>query len=297
MRTVFVLLIALAVTALLGGSAGAGTTILEKDFVGGKENALKTGGGNYGSATLEASRFAGCKNSIAEGAPTGNDENRSGDDITGGENFTASGDLIVGGEQSCMGNAVSTNIPTCGNPGEQFYQAGSPAHYTWKIKLERPVISDIAVQICLDVRRCQNEDDYLGAAQTISVNDQKHGPWWEAPLYLRVRHFHGPLSSGGTTNVEDLKIPGLKLVGGSGLWQDLPMTANPYDFDLEESITLIGRDCITKFIPNSFHDPFAAHDHVEVGIRVPSSTRVRVWAAKDSVALVYLGAVLPGEDL
>jgi len=296
MRTVFALVTGIALSLMLGAQpALAGFTILEKEFVGNTENANKVGGGDASAATEQASRFAGSNNTIAEGPPPGD----GGPDASGGEFFTQSGVLPVQGGESVNGFPVFQNIPSCPDPtGAGLDQVGLPARFGWDFRLERPVVSDIQLQICLDVRKCQEEDDDLGQASTVSIRDFVDGVGWEAPVIIRVSHQRGSLNpESGVRGLPNLVVPGLEEVGPVSLPSDLGASDDPDQFEiiLEEAVSFVGRDCITKWIPNDGR--IAAQDRIDVDLLVPSSTRVRVRASQDAAALCYLGTPLPGEDL
>jgi hypothetical protein len=301
MRTAFMFVVALAVTILIGTPVMAGQTLIEKDFVGTVENAPNVGAGDSQAVTPAAARFAGSKNAIAEGSHPGDggpDYRQSANT----EKFIANPAIPVTGLKSANNNQVFTNRPYCVDPtGAGHDQAGRMEIYSWAIELERPVVSDIQVAICLDVLKCQEEDD-RGPHATQSMNDFVDGLGWEAPLYISIAHKGGPMKPAPQHNDPDLIVPGLDVTsyrGGATI--DLPkeysINSDPFGVKntvLQESIALIGADCLIKWIPND-NGHFAQHDTITVSVVVPSSVRVRVRASQDSVALAYIGVPLPGE--
>lgn len=319
MRPALWLGFALALSVVLGAqSALAGLTLIEKEFVGRVENLNKVGGGDASAASAQAARFAGSNNTIAEGPPPGGSEpacdpsaqnaNAAGceaDYFRNGETFSPAGTLPVAGGVSPNGYQTHQNLPTCTDAG----QKGLPALYTWRFDLERPVVSDLQVQICLDVRKCQEEQDALGQSNTQGIRDFVDSFGWEAPAIIRVKHEDGPLNPANIfENKNNLRIPGLGVVvHPTPVNQSLPDLPSGGNFAggqanvaqnaaiLDESVAFIGRDCISKWIRNDMR--IAAQDRITVELRIPSSTRVRVRAAQDSAALCYIGTPLPGEDL
>lgn len=309
------LAIALVLSFGLGGPpARAGVTLLEKEYVGGVENKNKQGGGDQSGATNGAARFAGSDNTIAEGPPPGGSGERCNPSAQNpgqadcvadferpGESFGRGGAIlpVLGGEQSVNGYPVFSNVPTCPESG----QRGLQGFYAWSFRIERPVVSDIQLQICLDVRKCQEEQDPLGQASTVSIPDFVDADGWEAPVSIRVSHQPGDLQVNPgflLRTLDDVVNPTLDFVShpvpAPQLLPDLPSTDRPRGQPiLEESVAFIGRDCIIKTVKN---DGFiAAHDLITVELSVPSSTRVRVRAAQDSAALCYIGTPLPGEQI
>lgn len=296
-----------ALALVLAAPAWAGFTLIEKDYVGNVENLNKVGGGDASAATPDAARFAGSNNRIAEGPPPGASEPNcvpaDGDpgdpgcvqDADGvSESFVPGAPIPVQGPQGTSTNGwqVFSNEPTCPEIGKQ----GFPQSYTWTIELERQAVSDLQLQICLDVRKCQEEDDRLGPSSTISMFDYIDGFGWEAPVLVEVVHLPGPLNPIQDRRVPNLRVPTLEQVPIVGPFVDLPHSNSPDDFEegiLEESVAFIGRDCISKWVVNDGW--WVAQDRLQVTVHIPSSTRVRVRAAADSAALCYVGTPLPGE--
>jgi hypothetical protein len=195
--------------------------------------------------------------------------------------------------------------PTC--RGDFGVSHGSQAIFSWEIGLEEtPVVgAEIQVQICLDVRKCQRDDDGKGQASTpgevaFTVNHDL-----VAPAVIRVVHeagsFRVPGSSpfGAQRDVTDLVMPGLTeatfpAAGSSGQFiRDIPRSADPdrapYNEMLEESIEFIGKDCAIKWIKND--GLFVKHDRIRVELSIPSSINVRVRGFQDSAAVCYLALV------
>ncbi|MEB2344161.1 MAG: hypothetical protein OZ948_05425 [Deltaproteobacteria bacterium] len=373
MRTHFASLLAVALGVTLGaGTALAGKTVLEEEFVGAVENRNKVGF-DVGESPFEegingvVARIANSANSIAEGPPPGrsdssacdpsatnaaNDpkcfEDFAGDPVNriqfdprrclqdevpellqdggtdairvgctgaGGtdfyktgsqvkEAFKTAGALLVPGASSVNGFPVYQNVPTDIVTG----QRGFAADYQWTMGLERPVVSDIQVQICLDVRRPQEEDDALGQDATIALREfwDHHGP--EHPVLIRVVHHRGnlqlpaPQGNGPSRcpcedrSLVDILNPTLQHVHHPVYPEDQlpdPGFVEVSEEILDESVAFIGKDCIVKTVKN---DGFiAARDFITVQLKIPSTTRHRVRASQDSAALGYIGTPLPGE--
>ena len=373
MRTGFALGLAVAISASLGtGTALAGKTLIEKEFVGAIENRNKTGNGKDvdpgAAATSTAARAAGSNNTIAEGSPPGRSDSAACDpsaanaasnpackaDYAGDpvvrignydkddcaeedtatdalrpdncvpgsdpdvyatgtviqEAFKTFGTLPVVNAKSVNGFPVSQNIPTCPDAG----QTGLPADYQWTMGIQRPPVSDIQIQICLDVRKCQEEQDPLGQAATVPIRDFEDSFGEENPVLIRVVHHRGNLQVPGETagpsncpcedrSLVDIANPTLRPIRHALFPEEvLPATpdgALPRDVTtdeiLDESIAFVGKDCIVKTVRN---DGFiAAHDFITVQLKVPGTTRVRVRASQDAASLCYIGTPLPGEQL
>jgi hypothetical protein len=206
MRTI-VIALALALSfGFIGHTAWAGKTILEKEYAGNVENRNKVGGGDSSAASDSAGRFAESHNSIAEGPPRGDSEMvcipQLGNPSAAGcardisfpfEGFTPSlSSLSVQGPEalSVNGYQVYQNLPFCperdkegdaDGDGRDDHTTITPSSFQWRIDLERPVVSDLQLQICLDVRKCQEEEDRLGAANTVTMRDREDFFGWEAP--------------------------------------------------------------------------------------------------------------------
>ena len=379
MRTHYASLLAVALGVTLGaGTALAGKTLLEKEFVGSVENRNKTGLGVGQDPSVfgingVVARIANSANSIAEGPPPGRsaspltdcnpsaagadtnpkcfkdyagdpvsriafspracekpepnltadvspeggrtDAIRVGCNGTGGtdlyktaqvlrESFKTIGTFPVPTEKSVNGFDVFQNLPTDVVTGAK----GFPADYQWTIAIERPVVSDIQVQICLDVRKPQEEDDRLGQDSTIALREfeDHNGP--EHPVLIRVVHHRGnlqlpaPQGNGPSRcpcedrSLVDIANPTLERITHAVFPEDqlpdpgfVPVSENV----LDESVAFIGKDCIVKTVKN---DGFiAAHDFLTVQLKIPGSTRHRVRVSQDSTALCYIGTPLPGE--
>lgn len=370
MRTHFASLLAVALGVTLGaGTALAGKTVLEEEYVGAIENRNKVGF-EVGESPFEegingvVARIANSANSIAEGPPPGRSGSTgcdpsaanaasnpkcfgdfAGDPVnrisfnpsqclqdeypngmetdairvgcagSGGtdfyktgsqvkEAFKTAGALQVPGQTSVNGFAVYQNVPTDIVTG----QRGFAADYQWTMGLQRPVVSDIQVQICLDVRRPQEEDDALGQDATIAMREfsDHHGP--EHPVLIRVVHHRGnlqlpaPQGNGPSRcpcedrSLVDILNPTLQHVRHAVYPEDQlpdPGFTEVSEEILDESVAFIGKDCIVKTVKN---DGFiAARDFITVQLKIPSTTRHRVRASQDSAALGYIGTPLPGE--
>jgi len=365
MRTHYASLLAVALGVTLGaGTALAGKTILEKEFVGPVESRNKKGlgvGEDPFDAAIDgiAARLANSANSIAEGPPPGRSastgcdpsaanagnnpqcfgdfagdpinrvsfsaaqcDQRNGTDAirvgcpgsgstdlyrTGSqirESFRTAGAALVPGQSSVNGFDVFQNFPTDVVTGAR----GFAADYQWTMAIERPVVSDIQIQICLDVRKPQEEDDRLGQDATIAMREfsDQHGP--EHPVLIRVVHHRGnlqlpaPQGNGPSRcpcedrSLVDILNPTLALVEHAVFPEDQlpdPGFTEISDSILDESVAFIGKDCIVKTVKN---DGFiAARDFLTVQLKIPSTTRHRVRASQDSAALCYIGTPLPGE--
>ena len=161
--------------------------------------------------------------------------------------------------------------------------ASYSSFHSWTFAIERPPVTDFQVQICLDVRKCQVNEDHLGQASTPAEVGSFFGPDYIAPVVIRASHQSGDLWIPGTEpfprprTVNDIRIPSLTDVRypvrrlaqryqDSGLVQlplipDLPPDTNP-DVDwvdvgvdqrvrvsrlLEESFAFIGKDVLGRF--------------------------------------------------
>jgi len=381
MRTHYASLLAVALGVTLGaGTALAGKTLLEKEFVGSVENHNKVGFGVGQDPSVSGingvvARIANSANSIAEGPPPGRSEDTAaecnpsapgadtnpkcfkdyaGDPVTrlafseraclqsepipsvveepngktpptdairvgcpgtGGtdlyktgqvvrESFKTRGTFPVPIEKSVNGFDVFQNTPTDVVTG----QTGFPADYQWTIGIERPVVSDIQVQICLDVRKPQEEDDRLGQDSTIALREFEDHDGPEHPVLIRVVHHRGnlqlpaPQGNGPSRcpcedrSLVDILNPTLQHVTHAIYPEDQlpdPGFVEVTENVLDESVAFIGKDCIVKTVKN---DGFiAAHDFLTVQLKIPGSTRHRIRVSQDATALCYIGTPLPGE--
>jgi hypothetical protein len=313
MKILFTLASATVLSIALGiHPALAGKTLVEKDFVGSVENLNKVGGGDMSAASDEAGRFAGSNNTIAEGPPPGasspdckpasDDPSESGcvADRSDSEKFIAGPETGMQplGSQSVNGRTVFVNLPNCGTSGVN--QIGQVGRVEWEIALDKPVVSDLQLQICLDVRAC-NQNEQPGQKATVPVNDLVVAGMWEAPPMLRVIQRRGVFNQFETVaplrTLANLVNPTLS----AAVW---PLTGfNLADMPdlrkvdtparnrrlLEESVAFIGKDCITKTIKN---DGLIAGgpggDSLRVQLMIPSSTNVQVRVSQDAAALCYV---------
>ena len=151
------------------------------------------------------------------------------------------------------------------------------------------------------MRKCQEEQDFLGQAATVGIPDFIDQFGWEAPVTIRVFHEAGDLQLNPPPfrTLVDIVNPTLRFqphpVGVGIAIPDLPPQARPVHDVLLESVAFIGKDCIIKTVLND--KLIAAHDRITVELAIPSGTRVRVRAAQDSAALCYIGTPLPGEQI
>jgi hypothetical protein len=314
MKITFVLKLAMVLSIALGvHPALAGKTLLEKDFVGSVENLNKVGGGDMSAASDEAGRFAGSNNTIAQGPPPGasedcdpsNQQPNSGGcalDRGDSEGFVANpgtGMQRVTGAESANGYPVFVNLPNCGGTAG-VNQIGQVGRVEWDIALDKPVVSDIQLQLCLDVRAC-NQKELPGQKATVPVNDLVQAGMWEAPPILRVIQERGQFNQfqsvpaqrfltnlvNPTLSSANWPLPGFNLSD----MPDLPKTANPAanTLLLEESVAFVGKDCITKTIKN---DGLIAGgpggDSLRVQLTIPSSTNVQVRVSQDAAAMCYI---------
>lgn len=351
------LVVATVLSALLGvQTAIAGTTVLEKDYVGNVENLNRVGGGEPGRHAIPdvASRFAESANTIAEGPPPGaskggaegncdpSQQDPGDNDCTQDyvdstfplqlERYTVSGDatLLPSSQDSVNGYATWETNPRCTG---SVVEPGGQSIHAWTFGIERPPVTDFQVQICLDVRKCQVNEDNLGSASTPAEVGLFNGNDYIAPVVIRVSHQSGDLWIPGTEpfdlprTVTNLRIPSLLDVrypidqlsesygqvrpgfAQSPLIPDLDenidpdtsrvdvgrVLAVPVSRVLDESIAFIGKDCTTKWIRND--GMFRAHDLLKVELSVPSSINVRVRTSQDSAALCYIGTLIPGETI
>jgi hypothetical protein len=330
LKMTLALVAGLALACLLAVEpAFAGNTGLLKEFVGNAENKNRIGEGDSGAApacegapcfpdnedNLVAARFANSVNTIAEGPPPGcSDPNVASPNCpdhtqTGsqGERFTATGARqLPTSENSVNGFRTFENVPTC--RGDFGIRPGNQAIYSWEIALEEtPIVGgEIQVQICLDVRKCQVEDDAKGQAATpgevaLTVNEDLIGA-----AVIRVRHEAGSFRLdrpfGSERDVTNLVMPSL----AEASWENVPSTGlpsgrirdikrtdnpnlSPFREMLDESIEFIGKDCTIKWIKND--GMFVREDRIRVELSIPSSINVRVRAAQDSAAVCYLALV------
>lgn len=189
---------------------------------------------------------------------------------------------------------------------------GPQADLNWTIAMQSQPISDIQVQICLDVRKCQSEDNF--PSSTVDVTDLiHHSPveFWEPPVQIRVVHHRGnlhiPYQGHGPSrcpcedrSLVDIVNPTLREVP-SPLFPEYPLAGTEQGYGpngdpenpdleriLEETVAFIGKDCIIKTVKNDGY--IFAHDFLTVQLKIPAGTTVRVRAAQDSTALCYIAA-------
>lgn len=322
----------LAAGAIAMDSSGAARTLVACEYVGEQENLPGNGGGDARRALPPRSRFAGSAQSLADGPPpgsggfdfggiptsrsgfrlddsgegctcTGTGDGRPDPFSTGGmleERFETSGTLPVQGPEarSPNGSRWHQNVPSCRDVG----QVGLPATFEWTLGLSSRILSDLRLEVCLDVRKCQEEEDALGVGMTVPIPDfaDRFGP--ETPLRMRVVHHRGALV--GETELgssecacEDRTLPLRRLPAlgpvhsGPPPW--LPLDASDPADEVETAIAFQGRGCRTLVVGNP--GDLAPLDFVTVQLRVPASTRVRVRAAADSAAICYVALPLPGQ--
>jgi hypothetical protein len=226
--------------------------------------------------------------------------------LWGPEQFTADGAFSpTSPVESVNGFPVFQSLPTCSESG----QVGQQAVYAWTIGIERPVVSDLQIQICLDVRKCQEEDDDLGQASTPPVPDLVIDNRYIAPALVRVSaiagQFQDPNAAGVQFARNDIRIPGLATIPWLGPQVPNPIP-NPIEgwigtppigpLVLEESIEFIGKDCLSKWISNEDRI-LRAQDLIKVEVVIPGSINVRVRASQDAAALCYIGTPLFGEEI
>lgn len=300
-------------------------SVLECEYVGARENLPGRGGGDERSARPTRSRFAGAAQWLTEGPPAGSGGSdfdgvaipRVGFDAgpecrcdpTGSpdpssedgwlrESFVATGALEVPGQRSVHGQPFFQNLPTCVETGP----AGLPARFRWTFALSRPLVSDLTFQVCLDVRKCQEEEDLLGSAASIAFRDFRDVFGIERPLAARAIHHRGALWEQTTLGpsrcaCEDetlrwLRRPTLRRVDSPPPWEPL---ADPDEVEeIESSVAFVGRNCISV-TAEDFGRSIAAQDFVTLEMVVPASTRVRIRASADAANVCYVGAVLDGE--
>jgi len=313
-----------AVTSLQDTAAAVRST-LECEFVGSRENLPGRGGGDERSARPTRSRFAGAAQWLTEGPPAGSggfdfagvaiprvgfdaedtcrcDAGGRADPFSDAgellESFAAAGALEVPGQRSVHDRPFFQNVPTCLDADS----SGWPARFRWTFALSRPIVSDLTFQVCLDVRKCHEEEDRLGSAATSGFRDFSDGFGIERPLAARVIHHRGVLWEQTTLGssrcaCEDetlrwVRRPTLRRVDLPPAWQPLP---DPDEVEeIESSLAFVGRNCLAITAEN-FGRSIAAHDFVTLELVVPASTRVRVLASADAANVCYVGTVLDGE--
>lgn len=349
--------VATVLCAFLGVQAAvAGTTVMEKDYVGNVENLNRIGGGEPGREAIPgvAARFAESVNTIAEGPPPGaseptcvpSDQDPDGNNCARDyidvperpfdspvERFAVSGDATPLGSSSNSVNGYTTweTNPRC--VGSGFVEPGGQSIHSWTFAIERPPVTDFQVQICLDVRKCQVNEDHLGQASTPAEVGSFFGPDYIAPVVIRASHQSGDLWIPGTEpflfprTVNDIRIPSLTDVRyptgrlspllaesyqDTGLVQlplipDLPSTIESGDdlvpVGVNGELVKVSRllDESIAFIGKDCTTKwirndgmFRAHDLIKIELSVPSSIDVRVRTAQDSAALCYIGTLIPG---
>lgn len=298
---------------------------LECEYVGSRENLPGRGGGDERSPRPTRSRFAGATRWTTEGPPAGS----GGFDDPGttvsrlglatatgcscsstgapdpfspggslGEAFEAAGTLEVPGERSVHGRSLQQNVPSCPETGA----AGLPARFRWTFGVSRPVLSDPVFQVCLDVRRCAEEDDALGPGASVAMRDFSDAFGVERPVAMRVIHHRGTLWAGASPGpsrcacedetLEWLQQPTLRRVALPPPWQPLPDPDQAGEIDY--SVAFVGSHCLTITVDNASRR-IVARDFLTLELLVPASTRVRVRAAADAANVCYVGAILDGE--
>jgi len=323
-------LVALAV-GLSVEVARAGQSFESCDYVGDRENLPGFGAGALDQPRSTRSRFAGSARRISEGAPPGTggldfpgipvprtgfvltpqcscttsgteDPYSSGAQLR--EQFTSEGAIRVQGSEgrSKNGKAVVQNVPTCVDPtGAGATQLGFPALYRWTLGIGELVASDIHLEVCLDVRKCQEDADEFGAGMTTPIIDfiDSFGP--EGPPTLRVVQHFGELRAGfdpgpSRCACEDRTlgvIPqpfGQQLVSGPPPWQ--PLSDSTGELEIAHAVGFLGYGCTTLIVKNAAQ--IAIHDFLTIEVRIPASTRVRIRASADSVQACYLGSFPSG---
>ena len=312
-----------AVAPPAGAAPGVRST-LECEYVGNRENLPGRGGGDERAARPTRSRFAGAAQWLTQGPPVGS----GGFDFEGvaiprvgfsgaqcqcdaggqadpfsesghlAESFVARGALEVPALRSVHGRPFFQNTPTCVESG----QSGLPARFRWTFAVSRPIVSDLTFQVCLDVRKCQEEDDRLGPAASAAFRDFSDAFGIERPLAARVIHHRGTLWEQTTigpsrcacedTSLELVRQPTLGRADPPPPWQPLP---DPDEVEeIESSVALVGQNCLSITADNLGRS-VAARDFVTLELAVPASTRVRVRASADAADVCYVGAVLDGE--
>jgi hypothetical protein len=299
-------------------------TLLACEFVGDLENLPPEGGGDLRAARPGRSRFAGSAETLAEGsaAASGGADfpgipiprlgYEPGPDCTcsasgrpdpyssGGlleERFAAHGAVPVTGPEGTTPNGarVFQTHPTCPADGRR----GQPALLQWTLGLANSVVSDVHLEICLDVRKCQEADDALGQAMTLSESDFRDEFGAVAPPTLRVVHHRGALRLGDSSRCacEDvsqdfLSLPGTFLIPG-GPPPHVPLPDPDPNEEAPHSLQFLGRGCTVVMVNEM--GQFAPQDFLTVELRIPASTRVRIRAASDSAAVCYVGTPSPGQ--
>ena len=316
------------VAIFISGVATGGQSFLTCEYVGDRENIPGIGAGALDRPRPTRSRFAGSGRRVAQGSPAGtggqdfagistprtgfqtsptctcSDSGRA-DPFSQGarleERFSSEGTLRVlgSGRSSRNGHPIFQNIPTCVDPtGAGLDQLGLPALYRWTIGIGNLVSSDLHLEVCLDVRKCQEDDDVLGAGMTVPIQDyiDEFGP--EGPLTVRVVQHRGDLWTGippgpSRCPCEDRTL-GLiaqpfdgRLTTGPPPWQPLPDATG--ELEIDHSTQFLGHGCNALIVHNDGN--LAIHDFLTVEVRIPASTRVRIRASSDSVAACYLGGV------
>ncbi|MEB2344156.1 MAG: hypothetical protein OZ948_05400 [Deltaproteobacteria bacterium] len=201
-------------------------------------------------------------------------------------------------ERSVHGRPLYQNVPHCPETGA----GGLPARFRWTFAVSRPVLSDPAFQICLDVRRCSQEDDALGPGASAALREFSDAFGIERPIALRVIHHRGTLWDGTSLGssrcaCEDetlgwIQRPTLRRVVPPPPWEPLPDPDRAGEIDF--SVAFVGSDCLSITI-DDVSRRIAARDFLTLEVLVPASTRVRVRASADAANVCYLGAVLEGE--
>jgi hypothetical protein len=161
------------------------------------------------------------------------------------------------------------------------------------------VLSDLRVEICLDVRKCREQDDALGQAMTVFDNDFKDGFGRVPPPTVRVIHHRGGFRVSGSSQCacEDDTRALFTLPAAYRLSREpppyRPLTDPSPGVEIQNSIQFVGRGCTVVMV----HDTgeFVPNDFLTVEVHVPAATRVRIRAASDSAAVCYLATPNPGQ--
>jgi len=221
------------------------------------------------------------------------------------ERFLTQGALRVRGKggRSPNGAVIYQNIPTCPDPlGGGLFQTGFPALYQWTVGLSNTVTSHLRVELCLDVRRCQEGDDHLGQGMTTPIIDFEDEFGREGPPTLRAVLHRGRLYEGGepgpsscacqdrTLDLVSQPLGGELISGGPAPWISLPDRTG--DDEIESSVSFIGQGCRTITVWNN--ETLAPEDFLTLQLQIPASSRARIRAAADSMAVCYIGGVPPG---
>ena len=199
------------------------------------------------------------------------------------ERFVALGAAPVSGPEGISPNGarVFQTHPSCTADGRR----GQPALLQWSFGLANSVLSDVHLEICLDVRKCQEADDALGQAMTHSESDFSDEFGSVPPPTLRVVHHRGALRLADSSRCvcEDqsqdfLTLPGAFRIPGAPP-PHIPLSEPDPDGEVPHSLQFLGRDCTVVMVHET--GQFAPQDFLTVELRIPAATRVRIRAASD----------------